>query len=131
MARPLKVFTLGIYGFIDQTIGEALNLPRHIRQARVLVAAPTKAEAARVLGERGFRDVGIRQPEFRLAMGNDLDAYQAAGLLNEPVVLVAPSNTRSGDPVVAMQPGGEPRMIGHLDGHGFDGSQRFIPAGQP
>ncbi|RKR92718.1 hypothetical protein BDK92_7196 [Micromonospora pisi] len=112
----LKVFTLGNHGFIDTPTGDALNLPSHTRQARVLVAATSKAHAVQVLAERGFPHHPPRDPEFRTAMGNELNALIDAGLLAEPAVLVMPLLGHPGDGVVAMQPGGTPRRIGRLEG---------------
>lgn len=114
MARPIKVFTLGNHGFISREVGDALGLPSHVRQAQVLAVAATKAAAAQVLAERGHPYQNPRDPEFRQAIGQDVDALADAGLFDEPAVYVTQLLTRTGAPVVVMLPGGAPRRIGHL-----------------
>lgn len=114
MARELKVFSLGNGGFIDTATQETLELPSHVRQAQVLAIAATKAAAVQVLAERGFRRVSARDPEFRQAMGNDVDALRDAGLFDEPRVLVTPLIARDGDPVAVMLLDGVPQRIGRL-----------------
>ncbi|MEU0078487.1 hypothetical protein ABZY58_11375 [Micromonospora tulbaghiae] len=129
MAR-MKVFSLGVHGFIGNDVRDALGAPSHIRQARVLAVAPTKAAAVHVYAEHGFRGVRPSDSEFRVAMGNDVDALAEAGLLNEPGVWVLPSAIGGGDTVVRMQPGGAPQRAGRLD---RDGRNRavFVPEEQP
>lgn len=115
MARALKVYTLGVNGFISPQIRDALGLPSHIVQARVLAVAATKAEAARILDERGFRHVSTRDSEFRVTAGNDVAALTAAGQLAEPGVWVTPMTGTGGSGVVTVQAGGVPQRIGRLE----------------
>ncbi|MGA3524133.1 hypothetical protein [Melissospora conviva] len=121
MPRKMKTYTLGIHGFIGPDIGEALDLPSHIFQARILAVAATKADAAQVLADQGFFWNNMRDPEFRVASGNDVDALAAAGLLGEPAVYVTTRRARPGDWVVRVQSGGAPVRVGRLlaaDGYG-------------
>lgn len=118
MTRQLKVFTLGIHGFIRAEVNTALGLAPHIRQARVLAVATTKAHAMQVYGEHGFPIVTQSDSEFRLTSGNDINALTEAGLLTEPSVWVLPSNFGGSRAVVRMQPGGEPQRVGHLEDEG-------------
>lgn len=129
MARQLKVFSLGIHGFINREVGDALGLPAHVRQARVLVAAATKADAVQVLAEHGFPNHPLRDPEFRVSMGDDTDALTAAGVIAAPGVWVTTLMSRPGDPVVAMLPGGAPQRIGRLDG-GYGKPDVFVAEGK-
>ncbi|MGA3562666.1 hypothetical protein [Melissospora conviva] len=121
MPRKMKTYTLGNHGFINSYIRDALNLPSHICQAEILVVAATKADAAQVLDDQGFFGHNPRDPEFRVASGNDVDALDAAGLLGEPAVYVTTLIGRPGDWVVRVQSGGVPVRVGRLmaaDGYG-------------
>lgn len=111
----LKTYTLGIHGFIDATTRDSLGVAPHIRQARVIAVATTKAHAVQVYAEHGFPNVNPRDSEFRVAMGNDLDALTAAGELAEPGVWVLPGTGSLSDVVLRMLPGGVPQRIGHLE----------------
>lgn len=59
----------------------------------------------------------MSDPEFRVATGNDVDALQAAGLLDEPGILVTPL-TAWRCPVVRIDEDGV-RRVGTLDGAQF------------
>lgn len=126
----LKVYTLGINGFIRSGVNDALGIPSHIRQATVLAVATTKAHAVQVYAEHGFPGVRPSDSEFRVAMGNDLDALAAAGLLTEPGVWVIPMLGWDGKGVVRMLPGGAPRRVGRLD-RGEGNRSVFVPEEQP
>ncbi len=84
----MKVFTTGRFGFVPAPLALALNISAasNHRQARILVAAPTKKAAHTLLTERGL-GVPMGNPDFRQAMGNDVDCLAEAGLLDTPVVL--------------------------------------------
>lgn len=102
----MKVYTLGNHGFISAEVRDALGLPPHTRQARVLIAEETKAAAIRAVEAARSRRAAISlptrsDPEFRVATGNDVDALRAAGLLDGPRVLVVGS-VASGSPVVQV-----------------------------
>lgn len=125
----LKTYTLGVHGFIRSDVNEPLGVAPHIRQARVLAVATTKAHAVQVYAAHGFPNITPSDSEFRVAMGNDLDALAEAGLLTEPSVWVLPSNFGGSRAVVRMQPGGVPQRVGRLergDGH----RSVYVPEGQ-
>jgi hypothetical protein len=109
----LKTYTLGPHGFIDAATRDALGVAPHIRQARVIAVATSKTHAVQVYAEHGFPNVSPRDSEFRVAMGNDLDALTEAGELAEPGVWVMPS-LGTGH-VARMLPGGVPQCIGRLE----------------
>lgn len=116
----LKTFTLGNHGFINNTVSDALDLPRHVRQATVIAVATTKAHAVQVYADHGFPHINPRDPEFRMAGGNHIDALAAAGELAEPGVWVTPNIGNLSNTVVRMQPGGVPQRIGRFEhGPGF------------
>ncbi|MFI2663320.1 hypothetical protein [Micromonospora carbonacea] len=110
----LKTYTLGNQGFINNHVRDALGLPSHIRQARVIAVAATKAAAVQVLADHGFPNHSIRDSEFRQGMGNDIDALEAAGQIAAPGVLVTSMSFGGSLPVVRMQSGGVPVRIGRL-----------------
>lgn len=111
----LKTYTLGIHGFINHTISDALGLPRHIRQATVIAVATSKAHAVQVYADHGFPNVNARDSEFRVAMGNHIDALTEADQLTEPGVWVTPNVGTRRNTVLRMLPGGVPKRIGHLE----------------
>jgi hypothetical protein len=101
MAPKMKIFTTGLYGSVNPEVGELLGLPQFKLQARVLVAAATKRDAHKMLAARDM-SLAFSAPEFRLAMGNDVDALSAASLLLAPTVLALASDGES--PVVRIEP---------------------------
>lgn len=119
----MKVFSLGNHGFIGREACDALDLPQHVRQARVLLIAASKAAAVRMCEDiRAHSPNGVpislptlSDPEFRLATGNDVEALREAGLLDEPGVFVMPMLSRPGDAVVRVDTNGV-RVIGTLGG---------------
>lgn len=121
----LKAYTLGIHGFVAPVVGDLLGEPAHVRQASVLVVAETKRAAVGVAARaRGVPTPSLSDPEFRVATGNDVDALAAAGMLDEPTVLVT-KLTASSSPVVQVGPDG-PTVVGEIKP---DGSYRsvFVP----
>lgn len=124
----MKAYTLGNHGFISSEVRDALGLPRHIRQASVLLVAATKTAAVQVAAERGIR-AEARDPEFRVTDGPQVRALAEAGLLNEPGVLVTPGVGSGGNSgVVRVDPGAPPVLVGRFDGYGTDA--RFVPEGE-
>jgi hypothetical protein len=121
----LKVYTLGNNGFVGDAVRKAISQPEHVRQARMLISARTKADAIRLLEERRNRDnlaagaytsvPAPSDPEFRQATGNDVNALRAAGLLAEPDVLVLSLNGGRRGPVARVGMDGV-RRLGVLDG---------------
>lgn len=101
------MFTLGNGGFVRPEIITALGLPRHVRQARVLIAAENKGRARTLVVEALDLPISPSNPEFRQAMGNDVDALSAAGLLDAVSIYVLPLllSGRS-QPVVQVAPNG-------------------------
>jgi len=135
MPRKMKTYTLGNHGTIGPVIRDALDLPSHIFHAKILAVAATKTAAAHLLDAHGCGMHSPRDPEFRVASGNIVDALDAAGLLNEPAVYaldtpgllnepaVHATRTmpRPGEWVVRVLPGGVPVRVGRLmaaDGYG-------------
>jgi hypothetical protein len=111
----MKVFTLGNSGFIGPQMAEALGLPRHTSQARVLVAAANKTAAHRLVGEGLGIPLSMSSQDFRLAMGNDLDALLRAGLLTTASIYVMPMLARAGSPVIEVYPGGTWSRVGTME----------------
>lgn len=115
----LKVFGLGNHGFVGAAVLRALGEPPHVRQARVLIVAPNKAAAIEVAERCRSAEARVAlpsksDPEFRLATGRDVDALRAAGMCDEPGILVLPlTSWRS--PVVRVDADGV-RRVGTLDG---------------
>jgi len=120
----LKVYTVQLCdAFVRREITAALGMAAHHRQARVLIVASTKAAGAEVarLG-MGF----VAPGDLRVAMGNDVDAMQAAGVFDRPRLYVhRPHQT---GPVVVVDDSG-PEVVGQLEDH--DGSVTYVPAGAP
>lgn len=83
----MKIFTTGTASWLPTTVQEALGLPSHVRQGRVLVSAQSKVTAFLMLTDRRMAPHSPRDSEFRQAMGNDVNALSAAGLFDKPVVL--------------------------------------------
>lgn len=121
----MKVYCLGNHGFVSALVRDALGLPSHVRQARVLVSARSKADAFRVLAERGMGPGSVRDPEFRVASGNDLDALAPSGLLNAPAVYAV--SPRIGA-VVRIEADRSPTVVGRLEYTGRDHDLRFVPS---
>lgn len=94
----LKVFSTGNHGFIGPDVRDALGLPQHIRQARVLIVAATKrAASAMTDATYGIGFIRPTDSELRVAASPDVDALAEAGVLDRERVLVtgdtgAPSN---------------------------------------
>jgi hypothetical protein len=114
----LKVYTLGINGFAPRNVLDLLGEPQHIRQARVLIVAPTKTAAFHLAQDRHIGYTTLRDPEFRLACGNDMDGLREAGRLERPAIYVLPLNGGMRSPVAVLDADG-PRIVGHLTGGAF------------
>jgi len=124
MTRPLKVYTLGIHGFVGPTVRDALGLPDHIRQVQVNIVATTKAEAIRVAEAAGFY-VSPRDTEFRVD-GSPLALSLLAAFV-EPVVLAsAMVGSRGNGAVVAIEGRDQVRRVGSV-GYDDRNMQTFIP----
>ncbi len=124
----MKIYTAGT-SFISPPIVAALGLPGHVRQGRLLVVAHTKAEAFGLLHARHLGPDSIRDPEFRVAMGNDVDALIVAGLDREAAVFVVQS-VHSVGPVVRVAADGTPTVVGRIEDTGTASSPvRFVAEG--
>lgn len=111
----LKTYAVGINTHVHPDIFALLNQPSHIRQAKVLVVAATKAAAISYPKTIPGNWVGTPYAsEVRVAAGNDVDALAVAGVLNAPAVFVTPHGGWPGSGVVRVDAEG-PKLIGHLD----------------
>src|SRR5688500_12891173 len=106
----LKIYTLGYHGFVSRDVRDALTLPRHIRQASVLIAATSKQAAIDLCQQTSHVHAPtLSDPEFRRTSGDDVDALATAGVFADPVVVVK-ELTRVGGPVVAVSASGVHRI---------------------
>jgi hypothetical protein len=110
----LKVFTDESGGYVPSHVCAALGIPAHRSQARVFIAAPTKAAASRMAVERGLHRTGYAVRYLREASGNDVDAIAEAGQFAEPGILVTHRNAVNGSAVVAIDADGSARDVGQL-----------------
>ncbi|MFY1595527.1 hypothetical protein [Micromonospora sp. WMMD737] len=114
MAR-LKTYTAGINTHVHRDIFNLLEQPDHIRQARVLIVATTKAAAIAFPASIGSRWVGTPYAsEVRVASGSDVDALAAAGLLDAPAVFVMPNGGFPGTGVVRVDADGFVKRVGRM-----------------
>lgn len=115
----LKAYTLGNNGFVDWSVTDALGLPRHTRQASVLVFAYTKAQAIEELEWRRrikatvACPTSMADPEFRVASGPRVDAFLDSWI-DEPAVIVTPMTGGQPVPVVRIADNGTPEFWGVL-----------------
>lgn len=110
MAR-MKVFTLGINGFVPPTVLAAIGEANHIRQASVLVVAANKLAAAELARDRRCGYPRVSDPEFRQA--DHPIALALRDMSASPAVYVSSLTSRAGDVVVAVD-GDGPRRVGLL-----------------
>ena len=79
----MKVFdNANVNGLCSHTVYDAmhaLGVPRHIMQFSVYARASSKAALVRDLGEKGYTSSAS---EWRVGMGNDLDAMKTAGVFD-------------------------------------------------
>lgn len=90
----LKVYTLGIYGFVSPAIIEAIGDRPHIRQASVYIVATSKAEAVRVAEAVGV-PVWPNSSEFRQAVGQEW-VESVLAYADRPMVLATSMNAPRG-----------------------------------
>lgn len=112
----LRTYTLGVNGFVSAATIEELGLPRHVRQASVLVVAKSKAEAIRVAAGAGLHMISINDREFRMVDGAMSSLLAVEGLLQEPAVYATPT-TGSGleDRLVRIDSSNEVVQIGTIE----------------
>ena len=116
----IRVFRLTLNGVnVTGAVQKLLGLPNHHRQAQVLVAAPSKAAAWGYAS--AMPNIGCpsrSDPDFRIAMGNCVDALVAAGQLDR---LRALAFGDRGGPVVEVRADGAHHVIGWLSRSGHVG----------
>ncbi len=108
----LKVYTLGINGFVNPAVIEAIGDRPHIRQASVHIIAASQAEAVRVADEVGLQSFpGSR--EFRqIASTNWTDSVLSWA--DRPMVLAKSMHNFSGNPVVEIEGRDQVRRVGSV-----------------
>lgn len=138
----MKVFTTNTRSILPPYVHQSLGLPDHIRQGRVFVSARTKAAAFALLSDRGLAPSSIRDPGFRQAMGNDVDALAAGQVFKKPIVVASGRTStvgvagdegagrgEGGAPVVWVGPSKSTLVIGRLvPGAGSLSKLVFVPA---
>ncbi len=123
----MRVFRLSLNGVsVPRAVEALLGFTGNRNQADVLVVAPSKAAAWGLAN--GMPSLGVpslSDPEFRLAMGNDVDALAAAGQLDRPRVLAYHPDRQ--DVVVEVHADGRHLVVGRFVRVGAYGC-RFEPA---
>lgn len=119
----MKTYTMGRQGRVPAPLALALGIPAasNHRQARILVAASSKAKAHLMLAERGL-DIAMGSEDFRQAMGDDVDDLGAVGLLDKPIVL---AKARTSGPVARIDTDAY-EIIGT-----YDANEREFTPGNP
>ncbi|MFG3710991.1 hypothetical protein [Micromonospora sp. NPDC047730] len=109
--------TYRLYGaFLTRTVAEAIGAPAHVNQGDVIIVADTKHSALEMALGRKIMAT-MRDPNFRVAHGNDVDALRAAQMLERPTVLAHGSPAYGY--VVDIAADGTARRIGRLAGGVF------------
>jgi hypothetical protein len=123
----MKVYTLGNHGFVPVPVAKMLGMTGIHRQARILIAASSKAEAFRLVSERGIGPESIHDKEFRVAQGDDVDVLAHVGLLAAPAVFALDNSAVT--EVVRIEQDGSPTLLGRTEraNNGTSGPLRFIP----
>ncbi len=123
----MRAYTLGISGFANRSILDALGEPRHIRQAASVIVASSKKHAAELAATYGFGRVSLSDDEFRMLSTPDMHPV-TRGLLTlangRPMVFAYSMNSGDGSAVVAVDESG-PWVAGHL--RRVDGRETFVP----
>ncbi len=125
----MKVYTVDLSdSWVAPEITAMIGHRSGRNQAPIYIAAPTKAAAHRLANELPHHWVGYPTlGRLRVAMGNDLDALVAAGLLDESGILVKANN--GGREAVVRVTADGPTLIGHLVPQGVSGRDVFEPVG--
>lgn len=105
-----KIYTLGNAGFVGSAVGELLGQAHWVRQARVLIAANSKAKAAALANEIATLSY-VSPRAVELACGNDIDI---------DAILAAPGDVFGAHPVIALalSGGASPVVAVNTDGTG-------------
>lgn len=118
----MKIFTTGNSGHVSPPVAAELGLTGIQNQAEVLVTARSKAEAFHTLAQYDLAPDTVRDPEFRVAQGNVLDALIAAdettsGLFPAGAVLVV-HQINPVTPVLRLHTATTFTVIGHVQRDG-------------
>lgn len=128
---PLKIFGLGVNGFVPSSIAEMVKSPEqslfHARQQRVLVVAPSRKAAVELGNACKIGPMSVGDREMRIASGNDLDALTRASVIHPGRIYVIGDHRKTGAPVAELAPGEEPRIIGHIHRAGHSPEWAFVP----
>lgn len=89
----MKVYTLGMHGLVPTGVGAAIGLQKYRSQADVFVAAATKAAAYAFLTECHMAPSSINDKEFKVAMGDKVEALIFAGALPEGAIVAMQPNS--------------------------------------
>jgi hypothetical protein len=115
---PLKIFGLGVNGFVPSDIAELVKRPEqslfHARQQRVLIPATSRKAAAELANACRIGPVSVGDKEMRIAGGLDLDALNGAQVIRPGHIYVIGEHRKTGAPVAMLTPGEAPRIIGHI-----------------
>jgi hypothetical protein len=129
MAKQLKVYRVeAIYGFISPDERELLGLDRWVSQGDIHVTGRTKVEALDVLERLGHRQSPYA---VRLATGSSVEAMRAAGVFDEPgIIVITPMTGGRSNRAVVVRERGKPELLGRFEGSAMDrGSYRFVVGG--
>lgn len=110
MSRPLKVYTHREYGntYLPRDILDALGEPRHVRQGRLCVWAPTAVAAAQYLDDVELRVHSAR--DLSVASGTDVRLLVADRAWPEGTMLA--TNLGSNGPVIEITPNPDRSILG-------------------
>lgn len=126
----LKAYTLGRFGMPGPQVIAALGLNHWIRQVDIIAVERTKKAAHALLESRG-QSIPFGSEDFRVAMGDTVDALRAGGLFDEPDVYATPGTGAGGTvyPVVRIRKDGFPEHVGVLRStYGSTVFSREVPA---
>lgn len=132
---PLKIFSLGISGFVPSNIAELVKRPEqslfHASQQRILIPATSRKAATELASACKIGHISTGDKEMRIASGNDLDALNRAEVIQQGHIYVIGDHRQTGAPVAILTPAEEPRIIGHIHRHhdrGHPPVWAFVPA---
>lgn len=108
----MKIKTYRLYGmFLPQVVLDAVGVPPRVRQADVLIAATSKAEAFRMATARKIPTT-LRDTNFRLAGGGrTIDTLRLHNMLDEPGVFAVPDRVAANHYMVSIAADGRPTRV--------------------
>lgn len=122
----MQLFTLDLpTGRINQPIRDALGLDVTHNHGLWIIAAHNRTFAVHLLQARGFPNLPSDGKGLLKAKGGTVDALTAAGMLDEPIVLVRKLGPWPGDPVAVVVEGGMAHRVGVIEDDG--GDARYVP----